>query len=198
MALQVLKRRAVAKQYSVRLTREQRERLEEITHKGRAPAKKIRHAQVLLWSDASVDRGRLSSREVAERLGMHVNTVDRIRKRFVLEGEQPALNRKVRETPAIAPKIDGRAEAHLVAICCGKPPEGRTRWTLQLLAGELKRNGLVTSVCIETVRKTLKKTNCNLGVSSAGASRNAIKRVLSRKWRTSSTSMRRSTRPKSR
>ena len=161
-------------------------------------AKKIRHAHVLLWSDASAEAVRLSSREVAERLDMHVNTVDRIRKRFVLDGEEPALNRKIREAPAILPKIDGRVEAHLIAICCGKPPEGRTRWTLRLLTGELKRNGLVTSVCVETVRKALKKTNCSLGASGAGASRNGITRVLSPKWRTSSTSTRRSTRPKSR
>ena len=132
------------------------------------------------------------------RLDMHVNTVDRIRKRFVLDGEELALNRKIREVPAILPKIDGRVEAHLIAICCGKPPEGRTRWTLRLLTGELKRNGLVTSVCVETVRKALKKTNCSLGASGAGASRNGITRVLSPKWRTSSTSTRRSTRPKSR
>lgn len=198
MASVVANRRAVAKQFVVCLTPEQRGRLEAITRNGRAPAKKIRHASVLLWSDASAEGVRLSSREVAERLGMHVNTVDRIRKRFFLEGEEPALNRKVRETPAIAAKIDGRAEAHLVAICCGKPPEGRTRWTLELLAGELKRNGLVTSVCAETVRKALKKTNCSPGGSSAGVSRNAIVRVLSRRWRTSSTSTRRSIRPKSR
>lgn len=198
MAIVVANRRAVPKQYVVCLRPEQRDRLEAITRNGHAPAKKIRHAHVLLWSDASAEGVRLSSREVAERLDMHVNTVDRIRKRFVLEGEEPALNRRIRETPAIPPKIDGRVEAHLIAICCGKPPEGRTRWTLRLLAGELRRNGLVTSVCVETVRKALKKTNCSHGASSAGASRNATTRVLSRKWRTSSTSTRRSTRPKSR
>lgn len=198
MAAGAANRRAVPKRYVVCLTPEQRDRLEAMTRKGHAPAKKIRHAQVLLWSDAGVEGGRLSSREVAERLDMHVNTVDRIRKRFVLEGEQPALNRKIREEPAISPKIDGHVEAHLIAICCGKPPEGRTRWTLRLLAGELRRNRLVTSVCAETVRKTLKKTNCSLGASGAGASRSAITRGLSPKWRTSLTSTRESTRPKSR
>jgi transposase len=198
MAILMAKRRSVAKQYVLCLTPEQRERLVAITRNGRAPAKKIRHAQVLLWSDAGVEGARLSSREVAERLDMHVNTVDRIRKRFVLDGEEPALNRKVRETPAIPPKIDGHAEAHLVAICCGPPPQGRTRWTLQLLVGELKKNGVVTSVCVETVRKALKKTNCSLGASSAGASRNGTMLVSSRRWRTSLTFTRQSTRPRSR
>jgi len=185
-------------QYLVCLRPEQRERFSAITHNGHAPAKKIRHAQVLLWSDAGREGGRLPSREIAEKLDMHVNTVDRIRKRFVLEGEEPALNRKAREAPSIPPKIDGHVEAHLVAICCGRPPEGRTRWTLTLLASELQRKGLVTSVCAETVRKALKKTNCSPGASSAGASRSAIMPALLPKWRTSSTSTRRSTRPRNR
>jgi len=170
-------------QYVVCLTPEQRERLAAITRNGHAAAKKIRHAQILLWSDSHREGGRLSSREIAERLSMHDNSVDRIRKRFVLEGEEPALNRKVRETPAIGPKIDGRAEAHLIAICCGPPPDGRTRWTLTLLAAEMKKRGLVTSVCAETVRKTLKKTSFNPGASSAGASRNATKRGSWPKWK---------------
>ena len=184
--------------YRVCLTSEQRERFSAITRNGHAPAKKIRHAQILLWSDIGRDGGRLPSREIAEKLNIHINSVDRIRQRFVLEGEEPALNRKVREIPAIPLKIDGRAEAHLIAICCGRPPEGRTRWTLSLLAGELQRNGLVTSVCAETVRKTLKKPNCSLGANNAGASRSAITPVLSPKWRTSSTSTRRTTRPRNR
>ena len=184
--------------YPVCLTPEQRERCAAITRSGRAPAKKIRHAQVLLWSDAGREGGRLSRTEIAERLDMHVNSVDRIRKRFVLEGEEPALNRKVRETPAVEPRIDGRVEAHLVAICCGPAPEGRTRWTLKLLASELKRKGLVTHVCAETVRKALKKTSCNRGASSAGACRSGTIPVSWPKWRTSSISMPPNTRPKSR
>lgn len=184
--------------YLVWLTPEQRERFSAITRNGHASAKKIRHAQILLWSDGHREGGRLFSREIAERLSMHVNSVDRIRKRFVLEGEEPALNRKQRERPAVERKIDGRAEAHLIAICCGPPPKGRVRWTLTLLAGELKRRGLVTSVCAETVRKTLKKTNFNLGVSSAGACPSGIVPGSWRRWKTSSTSTRRSTAKKSR
>jgi transposase len=157
--------------YRVELSGEQRERFEDITRNGRAPAKKIRHAQVLLWSDQKRPEGYLTREAIAERLTMHVNTVDRIRKRFVLEGEAPALNRKKRETPPVPAKIDGRVEAHLIAICCGKSPAGHTYWTLELLADELKKRRLVTSVCAETVRKALKKTNCIPGGSSAGASR---------------------------
>ena len=143
--------------YPVVLTAEQRARLEDITRNGSAPAKKIRHAHVLLLSDTNRPAGRLTRDAIARHLNRHVNTVDRIRKRFVTEGESPALDRKPRLTPPVPAKIDGRVEAHLVAICCGKAPEGRTRWTLQLLADELMRRGLVSQVCAETVRKTLKK-----------------------------------------
>jgi len=184
--------------YPVHLTPAQRESFLEITRNGHAPVKKVRHAQVLLWSDHNSESERQSSREIAARLAMHVNTVDRIRKRFVLEGEGPALNRKIRLTPAITPKIDGHIEAHLIAICTGPAPEGRTRWTLTLLAQELKRKGLVTSVSAETIRKTLKKMSCNPGVSKAGAFPNAISPALSHKWKMSSTSTQTSIRRKSR
>jgi transposase len=183
--------------YPVRLTSEQREVLTDITRNGRNSAKKIRRAQILLWSDVDREGGRLSSREIAERLGMHDNSVDRVRKRFVLEGEAAALERKVRETPAVPAKIDGHVEAHLIAICCGPAPEGRVRWTLTLLASELKRKGLVTGVCAETVRQALKKTNCSLGGSSAGASPSAIRPGSSPRWKTFSTSTRHRTPTKS-
>lgn len=184
--------------YPVVLTAEQRERLTDITRNGHAPVKKVRHAQVLLLSDGERPGGRLTRDQIAAQLDMHVNTVDRIRKRFFTEGEAPTLNRKPRATPPNPPKIDGHVEAHLVAICCGKAPEGRTYWTLQLLVDELKSRRLVASVCVETVRKALKKTNCSLGGRSVGASRNGTKRVSSPRWKTSSTSTRRRTRQTSR
>ena len=163
--------RSTPNQYPVTLTAEQRQRLERLTRAGRAPVSKVRHARVLLLSDGNRPGGRLTRDRIADVLGMHVNTVDRLRKRFVIEGEEPALNRKARPEPPTPAKIDGRAEAHLVAICCSGAPEGHARWTLELLAGELKRRGLVSSVSIETVRKALKKTNSSRGASSAGASR---------------------------
>ena len=184
--------------YPVVLTDEQRERLTDITRNGHAPAKKIRHARVLLLSDGARPGGRLMRDQIADQLGMHVNTVDRIRKRFVTEGEAPALDRKPRVTPANPPKIDGRVEAHLVAICCSRAPDGRTYWTLRMLADELKARKLVTSVCVETVRKALKKTSCSPGGRSAGASRSGTGPGSSPRWRTSSTSTPRRTRKASR
>lgn len=147
-----------------------------MTRAGKAPVSKVRHARVLLLSDGGRPGGRLTRDRIADALGMHVNTVDRLRKRFALEGEEPALDRKVRAEPPTPAKIDGRAEAHLVATCCSPAPPGHARWTLTLLAGGLTRRGLVTSVGIETVRKALKKTRCGRGGGSAGASRSGGRR----------------------
>ena len=182
--------------YQVRLDPDQKQRLEEITANGHAPAKKIRHAQVLLLSDRDRPQGPWSDPRIAQALGMHVNTVARIRKRFVQEGEQPALDRKPRAQPPVAPKVDGHIEAHLIATCCSPAPEGRVRWTLSLLADELRRRGLVTQICRETVRQALKKTNCSPGGRNAGASPNETRPDSSPRWRTSSTSTPPSTRPR--
>lgn len=185
-------------QYPVNLSSEERERLQGIASYGHAPVRKVRTAQVLLLSDRSRPVGALTRDQIAQTLGMHVNTVDRIRKRFVLEGEQPVLERKPRATPPVPPKIDGRVEAHLVAICCGQAPEGRTRWTLSLLASELKRRGLVTHVCAETVRQALKKTNCSLGGSNRGVFRKRTRPASSPRWKMSSTSTSPRTPPRNR
>jgi len=185
-------------QFPVRLTAEQRQSLAEITRNGHAPAKKIRHARVLLLGDRDRPGGGWSDPRIAAALGMHVNTVARVRRRFALEGERPALERKPRATPPVPPKIDGRVEAHLVALCCGPPPAGRTRWTLQLLADELGRRRLVTRISAEAVRRALKKTNCSPGGSSAGASRSGTPPASSPRWRTSWTCTPPSTRPRSR
>jgi hypothetical protein len=142
----------------VRLTAEQRRDLEHTARDGRSPARKARYARLLLHADEVHPEGRRNDAWIGEALGMHVNTVARVRKNFAAGGLDAAFGRKPRETPPVPPKIDGRVEAHLVAIHCGPPPEGRARWTLKLLAGALKARGLVTEVSIETVRKALKKT----------------------------------------
>jgi len=174
--------------YPVRLSAPQRQSLQHIVSCGTAPVRKVRRAQVLLASDHGRPGGRLTRDQVAAALSMHVNTVDRIRKRFVLEGEAPTLNRRPRTTPPTPRRLDGQAEAHLVAICCGPPPEGRLRWTLQLLADELKQRRIVTQICAETVRQTLKKTNCSLGASSAGASPKKTRPASWPRWKTCWTS----------
>src|SRR4051794_26114659 len=111
--------------YPVRLSDEQRQRLDDIRRNGLAPAKKIQHANVLLLADKDQPGGGHGDLHISDTLGVHVNPVARTRKRFVLEGEQPALEQKIPAEPPVKPKVDGVLEAHLIAICCSNPPEGR-------------------------------------------------------------------------
>jgi hypothetical protein len=153
---------SIPNQYPVCLSVEQRQRLEDIARNGRAPAKKISHARVLLLSDRNREEGPMTRGQIAEALGLHVNTVDRIRKRFVLEGEQPALDRRPRAEPPVAPILDGHSEAMLIAICCSAAPQGRTRWTMQLLADEMMKRRIITQISAETIRRALKKRTATL------------------------------------
>jgi transposase len=171
------------RKYAVELTDEQRRRLEDMTRNGTASAKQILHARILLMSDQHHPLGRWKDEEIARSLGAHVNTIARIRKRFALEGEEPALHRKVRLSPPTPPKLDGTQEAYLVAMCCSPPPKGRARWTLRLLAHELAHRKIVVSICAETVRQTLKKTACSRGARNAGAFRSGMPRDSSRRWK---------------
>jgi hypothetical protein len=171
--------------YPVHLSPEERQRLEDLTANGHAPAKKICHAHVLLLSDHNRPEGHWTEPQIAAALGLHRNTVARIRKRFVREGERPALERKPRLTPPVPPKVDGRVEAHVVALCCSAPPAGHDRWTLHLLADDLVRRGLVTTISLETVRRVLKKTRCSPGASSRGASRSGMRPASWPRWRKS-------------
>lgn len=141
----------------VRLTDAQRQEFERTARDGRTPAKKARYARLLLHADEAHPDGRRSDAWIADALGMHVNTVARVRKDFADGGAGAAFGRKPREHPPVPPKIDGRVEAHLIAMQCGPPPEGRARWTLKLLAAELQARQLVTEVCIETVRRALRR-----------------------------------------
>ena len=164
--------------HKVHLSYEQREKLEFLSRNGHNKAKKILHARVLLMADLEHPQGKWTDAQISDALGIHVNTVARIRKKFVTEGETSALLRKERSQPPTEPLLDGEKEAHLVALCCSCPPKGRIRWTLNLLADELKTRGIVIEISRETVRRTLKKTNCDLGRSSATVSRKERRRVL--------------------
>src|SRR5262245_60593877 len=148
--------------HEVRLTSEQRARLTGLTRTGGAAARTITHARILLLADRAHPDGRRPDEYIAEGLGTHVNTIKRVRTRLLPAGAQPALERRHRAEPPVPAKIDGRAEAHLVALCRSPPPQGHKRWSLTLLARELPRRGVVTEVCRQTVRKALKKMNLSL------------------------------------
>lgn len=148
--------------YRVRLTIGQRKRLLEIVRNGKQQAKVIMHAHILLQADNSEKGSGLRAKEIAEGLNIHERTVHRVRRRYAEGGLEVALYRKphTRYKPR---RLDGEGEAHLIAICCSKAPEGRVAWTLELLANELVRLNIVEGISPNTVRATLKKTNLSLG-----------------------------------
>ena len=148
--------------YVVTLTAAERSSLQALIAKGKVAAQKRIHAQILLKTDVGPEGDGWKDEQIAEAFDVGRCTVERVRQRFVEEGLEPALTRKPQQN-RIPRKIDGAAEAHLIAAACGKPPEGRKRWTLQLLADRLIVLELVDTVSYETVRRTLKKTKSSRG-----------------------------------
>lgn len=180
----------LSKKYHVVLTAEARAELSALVRKTSAGAGKVRRATILLMADEAHPDGGYADWEIAEEVGLCERQVVRIRQKFVKSGVQPTVTRATRSDAGTRRAIDGRAEAQLVAIACSAPPEGRDAWTLQMLCDELQRLKVVTSVCCETVRQALKKTNCGLGSPNASASPKRIGRDSSRGWKRSSTSTR--------
>lgn len=146
------------KKYRVKLTEDEREDLKQLISKGKAAARKMTHAQILMHADENASEGSLKDVGIAKALHISHLTVERVRKRFVEEGIESALNPKV-QARRRAKKLDGEAEAFLVATACSSAPEGYKDWTLKLLADKLVECEIVDSISGETVRKTLKKTN---------------------------------------
>ena len=171
----------------VYLTDQQRKDFEEVCRRRGVPAGKARRARILLMADEAHPEGRRRDWEIAEAAGISERQVVRVRQQFAREGAE-VLEPKPR--PPVAGKLDGRAEAVLVSVCCGKAPDGRERWTLQLLCDELVRLKVVESVCRETVRQTLKKTTSSPGGSSGSASPRPTGRGSSPAWSRSWTSTR--------
>lgn len=154
------------KKYVVRLTVEEREQLKALVKKGKGAAYRIKHANILLAIDA--DGPGASDETAAKALSCHVNTVRNVRQRLVEQGMEAALNRKRQARPSRERRLDGRGEARLITLACSKPPGGRARWTLQLLADRLVELEIVPSISDQTVRRTLKKTNCVLTCANSG------------------------------
>ncbi len=145
----------------VALTDEEREKLKQITRTGKSPAYKVNHARILLKAATNNDEGGWNDSEICKALDVGVSTVERVRRRFVEEGIEAALGRKEQRNRR-KPVLDGVAEARLIALACGDPPDGQGSWTLRLLAQKMVELEYVESVSYETVRKTLKKTNYDL------------------------------------
>ena len=147
------------KKYRVGLTEEE---LKGLVSKGWGAAYKQTHARILLLSDENQVDGAMRDEDIAWVLKVGSATVERVRRRCVEEGLEAALGRK-QQLKRRKKKLDGQGEAHLVALACSQPPEGRVSWTLQMLADGLVTQEIVDSISTETVRRTLKKTNSSLG-----------------------------------
>ena len=151
------------KKYIVTLTDEERQELQGLIAAGRGAASKLAHARILLKADAADGGPAWPDEQIAEALEVSVRTVERLRERFVERGLEAALVRKKQDRPSRERKLDGRAEARLIAPACSPAPEGRTDWTMQLLADQLVELRVVGTISDETVRRVLKKTNSSRG-----------------------------------
>lgn len=156
------------RKYKVTLEREEREELAAITRKGRHKSQRVINALILLNCDEGKFQDcRMKNEDVAVVLKISMRKIDRVKKRFVEEGLEVALNGRKGER-VYERKADGDFEAHLVAVSCGEPPEGFSRWSLRLLADQVVELDYIESVSYETVRRVLKKTKSNPGERKDG------------------------------
>ena len=159
------------KKYVVRLSGEERERLEALLRKRKSPAQRMLKARILLKADVSEAGEGWSDSRIIKALDTSVSMVYRVRKQLAEEGFEAVLSRKQRATPAVARIFDGEKEAKLIALACSKPPKGRARWTLRLLEKKVVELHIVDRASDSTIGRALKKTFSNPIADSAGSSR---------------------------
>jgi len=152
----------MGKKYIVELTKAECKTLRELISSGKAAARKLARARILLKADSSPRAPNWSDVKISEALDVGRATVERLRKQFVEEGFEAALVQR-KSHRNYQRKLDGDAEAHLIALACSKAPEGYSRWTLRLLAESMVTLEYIDQVSHETVRSVLKKTNLSLG-----------------------------------
>jgi len=150
------------KKYIVTLTESERSALKALISSGKGAARRLAHARILLKADQG-----LPDHAIGEAVEVSRPTVERVRRRFVEEGMEVALDPTRPEKPRLR-KVDGHLEAHLIALACSEPPQGAVRWTLRLLAAKAVELEYVDSLSYETTRQILKKTNCTRGATSNG------------------------------
>ena len=156
----------MTKKYIVSLTADERQSLEAIVTTGKRAAATINHARILLKADTEQASGSWRDQDIKTALDISLSTIERVRRRFVEAGLEGAL--KPRPGRGRKRKIDGAADAHLVALRCSEPPEGRGRWTLRLLADRMVALEYLDELSHESVRQVLKKTNYSLGGKTVG------------------------------
>ena len=148
--------------YSYTLSEEENNTLHSITSKGKHSSQKVINALIILNCNADSENKDLSNACIASLLNVSESKLQRVKKRFVEEGLQVALEGRKGQR-VYAKKADGDFEAHLVALCCSKPPQGRSQWSLRLLADQVVELEYVENISHETIRRVLKKTSLNLG-----------------------------------
>jgi hypothetical protein len=168
--------------YRVTLTAEERIALEQLVSTGKAAARKLTHARILLLADTHGENA--SDEDIVAGLGTSLRTVARVRQLLVTQSLQAAIDRKTQPPRPDKIKIRGDVEQKLVRLACSDPPRGRCHWTLQLLADELVVLGVVDTISTETVRQALKKTTFSPGSSRPGAFRRRPMRNTSGGWKT--------------
>lgn len=144
------------KKYVVRLSKDERDHLNEVVKKLDGSSQKVRRAQILLKADANGPNW--TDARIAEAFSCRIKTIENIRQRLVTEGFEQTLNGKKRENPPVEKLLNGEQEAQIIAMRLGPPPKGYANWTLRLLANKVVELGIVDSISYETVRQTLKKT----------------------------------------
>ncbi len=169
--------------YRVTLTAEERAELEQLVSTGKAAARKLTHARILLLADDSRGDERPDEQIVAA-LGTSLRTVSRVRQQLVTEGVDVAIRRRRQPLRPDKIKIKGDVEQRLIELACSDPPRGRCHWTVQLLADELVVLGRVDRIGLETVRLALKKTTSSRGSSRPGASHRTRMPSTSGAWKT--------------
>jgi len=150
------------KKYEVHLNQTERESLEQLVKAGNTSARKLTRAWILLKSDTNEGGPNWSYKKICEAFDVSEVTVYQVRKAFVENGLEKAINRKKPERE-YEHRLDGEAEAHLIALACSEPPNGQERWTLRLLQDRMVKLEYVEDVSHETIRTTLKKTSLSLG-----------------------------------
>jgi hypothetical protein len=170
------------RKYSVHLTPEQRVQLRAFTQKGQHAARVILRSQALLLCDEDHPEGQRPDTYIVAALGIKLRTLVRLRKQFVEQGLEAALQRKVRSTPPVVPKITGRVQAQLITLACSKAPAGHSSWSTRLLAEDMVRLNYIPSISKESVRLVLKKTNLSRGSNSGSALLKRIVPASSHRW----------------
>ena len=150
------------KKYVVRLSGEERERLEALVRAGKSPAQLLTKARILLKADVSEAGEGWSDSAISVALDTSINNIGRLRRRLVEEGLEAALKRKHNPNSARTRIFDGAAEAKLIALTCSPAPEGFARWSLRLLEEKVVELNIVKQVSDNTIGRTLKKTRSNL------------------------------------